>query len=72
VIQTWVLHCDWLKAKTYDSIWAIESLPRAFPVSMKTDVHCGTDDPRAHKPLLSSPPWEGFKDEGNTKKNTAN
>lgn len=30
VMEAWLYHCDWLKARTHDSIWANYSLPRPF------------------------------------------
>lgn len=29
-MQAWLHHCDWLKARTHDSIWANDSLPGTF------------------------------------------
>lgn len=67
VMQAWLHHCDWLKARTHDSIWANDSLPRTFSGkemhSAKTILW----------PInLSSLVLERAKNEGNTKENRAN
>lgn len=62
-MQVWGCHCDWLKARTHDSIWANDSLPRALSGATGKETHCGTD-----KPVLFSSTWKQPPNEGNTQK----